>query len=117
MKILTNIKLYKIKRWNYFDKYRHVTNNDVESCNAKFNNLFQKKPTYFKLIYELLLEEASIINEYKKRQTGLIGSGNWRTAILINYMENITAKIEEIQNMYSNNDNDKKILKKLGMNI
>jgi len=32
-------------------------------------------------------------------------------------MENITAKIEEIKNMHSNNDNDKKILKKLGMNM
>ena len=36
-------------------------------------------PTYFKLIYELLLKEASIINEYKKKQSGLIGSGNRRT--------------------------------------
>ena len=29
----TYIKLYNIKRWNYFDKYRHVTNNAVESYN------------------------------------------------------------------------------------
>ena len=108
----TYIKLYNIKRWNYFDNYRHVTNNAVESYNAKLNNLFQKKPTYFKLIYELRLEEASIINEYKKRQSGLIGSGNRRTTKLIKYMENITSKIEEIQNMPNNNDNDKKNIEK-----
>ena len=39
---------------------------------------FQKKPTYFKLLYELRLEEADIINDYKKRNAGLLGSNNRR---------------------------------------
>ena len=38
----TYIKLYQIKRWNYYNNYRHVTNNACESYNAKLNNLFRK---------------------------------------------------------------------------
>ena len=42
----TYIKSYKIEKWNYFNNYRHVTNNACESYNEKLINLFQKKPTF-----------------------------------------------------------------------
>ena len=41
--------------------------------NSKLNKLFDKKPTHFKLIYELRIEEANIINIYNKRYSGLLG--------------------------------------------
>ena len=104
----TYIKMYPIKRWNYYNNYRHVTNNACESYNAKLNNLFQKKPTFFKLLYELRLEESSIINEFKKRQAGLQGSGNRRTIMLIKFMANIEKRIEDIEAMPNNNEADKK---------
>ena len=49
----TFIKKYNVKNWNYFNNFRHITNNACESYNAKLNSLFEKKPTYFKLVYEL----------------------------------------------------------------
>lgn len=61
----TYIKMYQIKRWNYYNNYRHMTNNACESYNDKLNKLFQKKPTFFKLIYEIRFEES--INEFKRR--------------------------------------------------
>ena len=55
------IKLYKYKRWYYQYNPRHTTNNSCKAYNAKINNLFKVKSTYFKLVYELRLEEANII--------------------------------------------------------
>ena len=56
------IKLHKIENWNYYQDYHHITNNECEAYNSKLNKLFDKKPTYFKLIYELRIEEAK--NQY-----------------------------------------------------
>lgn len=73
------IKLFNYKRWHYFNDPRNATNNVSESYNSKINNLFLVRPTFFKLIYKLRLEDESIINEYSKRKAGLLGSGNRRT--------------------------------------
>ena len=100
--------MYPIKRWNYYNNYRHVTNNACESYNAKLNNLFQKKPTFFKLLYEIRLEESSIINEFIKRQAGLLGSGNRKSMMLIKFKANIEKRIEDIEAMPNNNEADKK---------
>ena len=102
------IKMYNIKNWNYFNNFRHITNNACESYNAKINNLFQKKPTYFKLIYELRLEEANIIINYKKRNAGLLGSNNRRSNKMEIFLKTMQEKIEEINNLPNNNINDKK---------
>ena len=37
------IKIYKINNWNYYNNFRHITNNACESYNAKINNFFSKK--------------------------------------------------------------------------
>ena len=37
------------------------------------DKLFDKKPSYFKLIYEIRIEKAIIVNNYNKRQAGLLG--------------------------------------------
>ena len=102
------IKMYNIKNWNYFNNFRHITNNACESYNAKINNLFQKKPTYFKLIYELRLEEADIIINYKKRNLGLLGSNNRRSNKMEIFLKTMQEKIEEIINLPNNNNNDRK---------
>ena len=57
---------YGIKTWNYYDNYIHITNNSCESYNCKLNKLFKIKPSFFKLLYELRIEEQDIVNSYKK---------------------------------------------------
>ena len=104
------IKMYNIKNWNYFNNFRHITNNACESYNAKINNLFQKKPTYFKLIYELRLEEADIIINYKKRNAGLLGSNNRRSNKMEIFLKTMQEKIEEINNLPNNNNDRKKFV-------
>ena len=69
---------------------------------------FQKKPIYFKLLYELRLEEADIINNYKRRNSGLLGSNNRRTLKMENFLNSIQNKIEEINNLPNNNNNDRR---------
>ena len=102
------IKIYQINNWNYYNDYRHVTNNACESYNAKINNFFQKKPTYFKQLYELRLEEDDIINNYKKRNAGLLGSNNRRTTKLVNFLNSVQDKIKEINSLPNNNNNDRR---------
>ena len=56
--------------------------------------MFDKKPTYFKLIYELRIEEANIINIYNKRYSSLLGHEYRRRM-----------KIEEIIHILNDNIN------------
>ena len=67
------INKYDILSWNYYNKYRHITNNACEAYNAKIKKWFMKKPTFFKLLYELQIEENIIVTTYKKRLAGLMG--------------------------------------------
>ena len=56
--------------------------------------MFDKKPTYFKLIYELRIKEANIINIYNKRYSGFLDHEYRRKM-----------KIEEIIHILNDNNN------------
>ena len=60
------------------------------------------------MLYELRLEEADIINNYKKRNARLLGSNNRRTLKMENFLNSIQNKIEEINNLPNNNNNDRR---------
>ena len=47
-------------------KITDKTNNSCESYNTQLNKLSDKKSNFYKLIYELKLEEHNIIMTYKK---------------------------------------------------
>ena len=101
-------KLYDYHQWNYFDQPRFATNNAMEAYNCKINNFFNKKPTYFKLVFELRKEEADIINIYNKRKSGLLGSNNRRTIKAEKFIDSMEDKINEISLMPNNTIRDKK---------
>ena len=54
------------------------------------------------------IEESSIINEFKKRQAGLLVSGNRRTLKLVKFLDNIQKKVHDIESMPNNNEAKKK---------
>ena len=62
---------YEIKFWNYYDKIEYITNNASESFNNYLNNLFAKKPTFFKLLFILKKEEAMSRDDYARRIGGI----------------------------------------------
>ena len=104
------IKIYKIPTWNYYNNYRHVTNNSCEAYNSKMNKLFDKKPSYFKLIYELRIEEATIVNNYNKRQAGLLGQEIRKNTKVLNLLNNMKQYEEEINDMPSVSSFDKNLI-------
>ena len=63
---------WSINNWNYYTDITHCTNNSCEAYNCKLNRMFSAKPSFFKLLYELRMEEKDIINTYKKRKMGLL---------------------------------------------
>ena len=65
------IDKYGIKNWNYFENIENTTNNCCEAYNNKLNNLFNKKPTYFKLLYKLREEKDLIRKEHIRLTTGI----------------------------------------------
>ena len=73
------INLYNYKRWNFFDNPRNITKNSCEAYDRKINGIFKVKPTFFKLVFELRLEENDIVNTYSKRKAGLLGKESHRT--------------------------------------
>ena len=68
------IEKYWIKNWNYFEGIENIANNCCESYNNKLNNLFNKKPTFFKLLYKLMEEEDLIKKEHIFLTTGIWSS-------------------------------------------
>lgn len=95
------MNIYKINNWNYHKGYRHITNNDCEAYNSKQNKLFDKKPTFFTLVYELIIE-GMIITNYNKRDAGLSVKEFRKTSkiediidILNNYNEVIDVMIKD----------------------
>ena len=102
------IKLFDYKRWNYFDNPRHTANNSCESYNHKINGLFKVKPTFFKLVYELRVEEADIINTYNKRKAGLLGQEVRRTIKSEELLSKLREKINSIESMPNNTLTEKK---------
>ena len=67
------IDKYGIKNWNYFENIENTTNNCCEAYNNKLSNLFNQKPTYFKLLYKLR-EEDLIWKEHIRLTTGIWSS-------------------------------------------
>ena len=104
----TYLKLCDYKKWNYFSQPRFATNNALEAYNSKINNFFNNKATYFKLVFELLNEEADIINTYNKRKSGLLGSNNRRIIKAEKFISDMKDNIDEIMAMPNNTTNDKK---------
>ncbi|ORX52493.1 hypothetical protein BCR32DRAFT_251807 [Anaeromyces robustus] len=75
----------------YFKIKKHITNNASESFNNYLNNLFPKKPSFFKLIYILKKEESLSYNDYERRINGI-----WRKK------QKIIRKTDEIKNIIEN---------------
>lgn len=68
------------------------------------NKLFDKKPNFFKLIYEIRVEEATIVNNYNKRQAGLLGHEimkNTKVLDLVNIMNQYEEKINDMPSITS----------------
>ena len=94
-----DIKKYNILSWNYYLDYRHLTNNAYESYNASINKWFLKKPTFFRLLYELQIEENIIVTTYMKRLAGLLGHEYRRKLYLEERLTGLSKSIETINNM------------------
>ncbi|ORX73524.1 hypothetical protein BCR32DRAFT_285550 [Anaeromyces robustus] len=69
----------------------HITNNASEYFNNYLNNLFPKKPSFFKLIYILKKEESLSYNDYERRINGI-----WRKK------QKTIRKTDEIKNIIEN---------------
>lgn len=67
----TYLITYEIKYWNYYDHIEHITNNACESFNNYLNNIFSKKPTFFKLLFTLKKEEGLSNIDYERRTGGI----------------------------------------------
>ncbi len=67
----TYLHSYDIKNWNYYDCVEHTTNNASESFNNYLNNLFPKKPSFYKLIFTLKNEESLSYNDYERKIGGI----------------------------------------------
>ena len=98
---------YKKEDWNYYNNIEHITNNACESFNNYLNNLFEKKPSFCKLLYTFQNEESLSYNDFKMRT-----SGYWREKIRKSGgTEKIRNKIEKYKDMESeliNNRGQKK---------
>ena len=67
----TFLNIYKIRYWNYYNNIDHITNNASELYNKYLKNLFVKKPTFYKLIYEIQFEKSKSYNDYQRRIGGI----------------------------------------------
>ena len=54
------------------------------------------------------LVEDDLINNYKKRNAGLLGSNNRRTTKLVNFLNSVQDKIKGINSLPNNNNNDRR---------
>ncbi|ORX72547.1 hypothetical protein BCR32DRAFT_250044 [Anaeromyces robustus] len=73
----------------------HITNNASESYNSYLNNMFPKKPLFYKLIYILKEEENLSYNDYERRTKGI-----WKKK-----KQKIFSKTDEIKNLIENYKN------------
>ena len=84
-----------------------------------------KKPTFFKLIYQLQLEENIIVTTYSKRLAGLMGHEYRRKRILEEKLKKLSDDINLVEEMPASTRQQKKIkaiewlkiLKKLGYGL
>ena len=103
-------KVFNISNWNYYRNYRHITNNACEANNSKINKLFDGGPSFFKLVYELRVEESSIITNYNKRIAGLIGHELRRNIKVEEQLRSLESTIEEINDMPSVSNFEKNLV-------
>ena len=106
----TYIKKYGYKNWNYYNNVTHATNNSCEAYNNKLNGLFKVKPIFFKLVYELRLEKSNIVNTFNKRNCGLLGAEIRRNLKIVNLINIMNSKSEEIERMPKNTQSEKKLV-------
>ena len=91
------LNMYKIRYWNYYNNIDHITNNASESYNKYLKKLYVKKPTFYKLIYEIQFEESKSYNDYQRR----IGE-IWRKKRRISEgVDEINIEVEYYKNMES----------------
>ena len=74
------------------------------------NKLFDKKPNFFKLIYEIRVEEATIVNNYNKRQAGLLGHEIMKNTKVLDLVDTMKQHEEEINGMPSITSFDKNLI-------
>ena len=67
----TYLLSYEIEEWNYFDNIENITNNACESYNNYINSYFNKKPTFYKLLYFLREDENKFMNNYLRVTNGI----------------------------------------------
>jgi len=90
---------YDLDSWNYYNNIEHITNNASESFNNYLNNLFPKKPTFYKLIIILRKEESLSYTDYEKRNNGILEKKRKiinRTDEIKDLIENHKDKEEEL---------------------
>ena len=108
---------WNINNWNYYHDQTHCTNNSCESYNYKLNRMFNYKPSFFKLLYELRIEEKEIQNTYKKRKIGLLRKEIRRRTTIEKKLALLKIILKILDN-YLMKMMNKKILKQmLGLNV
>ena len=107
----TYIDKFSINEWNYFKIYDHRTNNVCESYNHILNSKFNKKPSIWKLLAELINDENFLyikIDNIKKD----IGSGRKKKRGFKSFKELATPYYnkydEEIKSISDSNDLNKR---------
>ena len=103
------LKKFPIESWNYYKNARHLTNNSCKAYNCKLSKLFNKKPSFFKLLYELRIEEKEISLTYERRRSRLLERENRRTTRTEAKINFLYQKSIEIDNLPENNLWDKLI--------
>ncbi len=108
----TYLLSYDVKHWNYYDNISYITNNTSESFNNYLNNLFSKKPSFYKLISTLQKEESLSSNDYKRRD-----GGSWDKKKIkknkTDEIDSIVGKYKEKEYKLINNGNDRKTITEL----
>ena len=100
---------WNINNWNYYHDQTHCTNNSCESYNCKLNRMFNCKPSFFKLLYELRIEEKEIQNTYKKRKMGLLGKEIRRRTTIEKKLALLKDNIKNIGELPDEDDEQKNI--------
>ena len=63
--------------------------------------MFKVKPTFFKLLYELRIEEQDIVTTYEKRKAGLLGHEIRRNLNIIKKKELFDQIVDRTENLPS----------------
>ena len=100
--------MYKIRYWNYYHNIDHITNNASESYNKYLKKLFVKKPTFYKLIYEIQFEESKSFSDYQWKIGGIwgkkrrISEGIDEINTVVEYYKNMESELKNIGSSKNN---------------